>query len=56
MEQSIRTDFRYQISNNIEELFIAELDYKLNKGISLIQRWLYVYGKDIKRYLIIPHI
>lgn len=43
LSDHIRVDFRYKMAKAIEELFIAEYDYDLEKGNVLDPKWLYIY-------------
>lgn len=43
MSDHIRVDFRYQMAKAIEQLFIDEYEYELDKGTVLNPKWLYIY-------------
>ena len=43
LSHHIRVDFRFQLANAIEELFIKEYQYELPKGTQLNPKWLYIY-------------
>ncbi|MET3699665.1 TetR family transcriptional regulator [Bacillus oleivorans] len=43
LSNHIRVDFRFQMANAIEELFIAEYEYELPEGTQLNPKWFYIY-------------
>lgn len=43
LSSNIQIDFRHQIAEAIEELFITEYEYELPQESSLEPKWLYVY-------------
>ncbi|MCM3786282.1 TetR/AcrR family transcriptional regulator [Neobacillus mesonae] len=43
LSDHIRVDFRYRMAKAIEELFIAEYRYELDKGTSVEPKWLYTF-------------
>lgn len=43
LSDHIHVDFRYQMAKAIEELFIDEYEYELEKGTILDTKWLYIF-------------
>ncbi len=43
LSDHIRVDFRYQMAQAIEQLFLDEYDYVLPKDSSVDAKWLYIY-------------
>ncbi|HWO78410.1 MAG TPA: TetR/AcrR family transcriptional regulator [Bacillus sp. (in: firmicutes)] len=43
LSNHIRVDFRFQMANAIEDLFITEYEYQLPEGTQLDPRWFYIY-------------